>query len=175
MHNSAAPSQVHGEAHQPLLEPVPHSATWPRDGRARLSLKWKLLAAQERARPGFMKLQVVHARDEVVDFVWDAVDSCAARMLGHRASELIGKRLCQVLADEPSHRELFEHYRRVYQSGSAEAAQQLSHDRVYRQGVVRLGNGVAVTLIDVDAVHRAFDLWAHVFPRKTPEAADSSM
>ena len=57
---------------------------------------------------------------------------------------------------------MFEQYRRVVEAGAASATKQLHHvdgarDTI-RHGAVRLGDGVAVTLINVSAVRRVHEL-----------------
>lgn len=132
-----------------------------------MSLKWRFLAAQESARPGFMTLRAVREGGQVVDFVWDFVSAAAARMLHDDCAQCEGRRLRTVFA---GHGEvatlLFEQYRRVVENGAAEATQQLHrvdrrHD-TFRHGAVRLGDGVAVTLINLSAGARATALAAQL-------------
>jgi hypothetical protein len=126
------------------------------------SLKWQLLAAAEIARPGLMRLQAVRLGTRTVDFVWEAVDVRAARALRHSMPELLGARLLEMLAGQRGQRSIFEHYRRVFESGVAEAALQLHVDHgseaMVRHGAVPVGNGVAVTLLNLSAARRARDL-----------------
>ena len=121
--------------------------------------KWRLLAAQELAQPGLMKLQAVRHRGRIVDFVWVFASAAAARMLGRNALDLVGNRLLGVLAGHLGHLVVFDQYRCVVEHGAAEAIRQMhvvngSND-IYRHGAVRLGDGVAVTLTNLSAVRRA--------------------
>lgn len=135
-----------------------HSRSLP-DASAQRSLKWQLLAAEELARPGLMRLQALRRGDVTVDFAWDVVDVRAGRMLQHPVGELVGRRLLEVLAGQHGHRSIFEHYRRVFESGVAEAALQLHIDHgredMVRHAALRLGDGIAVTLQNVSAARRA--------------------
>lgn len=134
------------------------------DASTHRSLKWRLLAADELARPGLMRLQAVRRGARTVDFTWDVVDVRAARALQHAQSELVGRGLLEVLAGRRGHRSIFEHYRRVFESGVAEAALQLhiahGSEDMYRHGAVRVGEGVAVTLLNLSAARRAQTLHA---------------
>lgn len=129
------------------------------DASAERSLKWQLLAAEELARPGLMRLQALRQGGRTVDFTWDVVDVRAARALQHPLCELVGQRLLEVLAGRRGHRSIFEHYRRVFESGVAEAALQLHIDHgredMVRHAAMRLGEGVAVTLLNLSAARRA--------------------
>ncbi len=122
-------------------------------------LERRLLAARDLARPGFMTLRPVRVGKRIVDFVWVFASAMAGRMLGHDAVDLHGKRLLVVLADQDGCESVFIQYRSVVELGAAAATQQVqrvlgSHD-TYRHGAVRLGDGVAVTLINVSAARRA--------------------
>jgi hypothetical protein len=126
------------------------------------SAKWRLLAAQEKAIPGFMTLHALRDGEHIVDFVWDFASAPAARLLGYKALDLGGKRLLEVFAGELAHPAVFEHYRRVAESGTSEAIQEVhvvdgSAD-TFRHCAVRLGNGVAVTLTNLSAVGRVHAL-----------------
>jgi hypothetical protein len=123
------------------------------------SLGMRLRAAQELARPGFMALRAVRRGDCIVDFAWNFVSTAAGRILGHNAVDLYGKRLRLVLAGQDSNEALFEQYRSVVERGTASATKLVHRTHggrdIYRHGAVRVGDGVAVTLINVSAAHRA--------------------
>jgi len=126
------------------------------------TLEWRLLMAKQLMRPGFMTLQAVRHGDLIVDFMWIFASAGAGRMLGHDAIDLNGKRLLEVLAHHRGRETLFEQYRCVVEQGHASATMQVhqtqgTHDTI-RHGAVRLGDGVAVTLINVSAAHRVHSL-----------------
>ena len=145
-----------GDPFLPFLRATPsrQSVDEPQQTLAR-----HLLAARALTRPGFMTLRPVRIGGRIVDFVWDFASAVAGRMLGHDAVDLCGRRLLVVLADQDSCASVFIQYRSVVELGAAAATQQMhralgSHD-TYRHGAVRLGEGVAVTLINVSAARRA--------------------
>lgn len=125
-------------------------------------LQYRLLEAQSLARPGFMTLLAVRDGTRIVDFCWTFVSAAAGRMLGRNAIDLYGKRLLDVLGEHPGREAMFEQYRRVVDVGAAGATQQVHpahgvRDSI-RHGAVRVGDGVAVTLINVSATRRAHAL-----------------
>ena len=112
--------------------------------------------------PGFMTLQAIRDGGHVVDFVWDFASASAARLLGHKALDLVGKRLLDVFAGDLAHPAVFDQYRRVAESSAGEAIQQVhvvdGVEDTYRHCAVRLADGVAVTLTNLSAVRRAHAL-----------------
>jgi hypothetical protein len=122
----------------------------------------ELRTALELVRPGFMTLSAMRDGERIVDFVWNFASTAAGRILGRNALDLYGKRLRVELAEEDGCEALFEQYRRVVEQGAASATQvHQIHGRrrdTYRHGAVRVGDGVAVTLINVSAAHRAHAL-----------------
>jgi PAS domain-containing protein len=119
----------------------------------------RLLAARELlARPGFMTLRAVRDGAHVVDFVWDFASSAAARLLGHDATELVGKHLLDAIGGPHGAAAVFDRYRCVVESGAAETITQVhlvhGNEDNYRHSAVRLGDGVAVTLTNLSAVQR---------------------
>lgn len=123
--------------------------------------KSELSTALELVRPGFMALSAMRHGERIVDFVWSFASTAAGRILGRNALDLYGKRLRVELAEEDGCEALFEQYRRVVEHGAASATQvHQIHGRhdTYRHGAVRVGDGVAVTLINVSAAHRAHAL-----------------
>ena len=146
--------------------PFTHFADAPRsrlgaDGPLQ-RLQCRLLEAQSLARPGFMTLRAVRDGTRIVDFCWTFVSAAAGRMLGRNAIDLYGKRLLDVLGEHPGREAMFEQYRRVVDVGAAGATQQVHpahgvRDNI-RHGAVRVGDGVAVTLINVGAARRAHAL-----------------
>lgn len=150
--------QTHAQA-RGQGDPDAHEGARAADDGGAMSLKWRLLAAQESARPGFMTLRAVREGGQVVDFVWDFVSAAAARMLHDDCAHLEGRRLRNAFAGRGEAFTLFEQYRRVVDLGTAEASQQLhlveGRQDSFRHGVVRLGDGVAVTLINLSAAARA--------------------
>jgi hypothetical protein len=122
------------------------------------TLEWRLLTAQHLLRPAFMTLQAVRRGTLIVDFMWTFASTGAAHMLEHPALDLCGKRLLDVLGRDPGCETVFEQYRCVVEQGAANAThvhQAHGARDAIRHGAVRLGDGVAVTLINVGAAHRA--------------------
>jgi hypothetical protein len=142
------------------------------------SLKWQLLAAEELARPGLMRLRAVRQGTQTLDFIWDQVDARAARVLRHSVAELVGASLLEMLAGQRGQRPIFEHYRRVFDSGVAEAALQLHIDHgseaIHRHDAVPRAEGVAVTLLNLSAARRARALRAGAAP-PAPQAASATV
>jgi len=125
------------------------------------TLESELRAALELGKPGFMTLSAMRHGERIADFVWTFASTVAGRILGRNALDLYGKRLRVELAGEEGCEALFEQYRRVVEQGAASATQvHQVHGRhdTYRHGAVRVGDGVAVTLINVSAAHRAHAL-----------------
>ena len=138
------------------------SCAWETDDQPLDTLEWRLLDAQQFLRPGFMTLATVRRGGVIVDFCWSFASTWAGRMLGHTARGLPGKRLRSVLAGNPGRETVFEQYRRAVELGAARATLQVHWARgaqdTIRHGAVRLGDGVAVTLLNVSAAHRAQEL-----------------
>jgi PAS fold len=125
------------------------------------TLESELRAALELGQPGFMTLSAMRHGGRIADFVWTFASTVAGRILGRNALDLYGKRLRVELAGEDGREALFDQYRRVVEQGAASATQvHQIHGRhdTYRHGAVRVGDGVAVTLINVSAAHRAHAL-----------------
>ena len=121
-------------------------------------LEHRLVAARERATPGFMTLHAVRSGGNVVDFDWDFASLAAARLLCCDLPDLRGRHLIDVLAGRAGRVAVFNQYRRVVEFGAARALRQAvvvngSVD-VVRHGTVRLGDGVAVMLTNLSAVRR---------------------
>jgi len=137
--------------------------TSPRVGEdSAQTLERQLRATRELVRPGFMALRAMRDGDRIVDFAWTFASAAAGRILGCSALDLYGKRLRVVLAGQDACEALFIQYRRVIEQGAASATKHVhpnhgSHD-TYRHGAVRLGDGVAVTLINLSAAHRVHAL-----------------
>jgi hypothetical protein len=123
------------------------------------TLESQLHAAREVMRPGFMTLRAMRHGERIVDFVWSFVSAAASRILDRSALDLYGNRLRIVLAGEDGCEAVFEQYRRVVQHSAASAIEVLQahgcYLNTYRHAAVRLGDGVAVTLTNVAAAHRA--------------------
>ena len=108
-----------------------------------------------------MTLSAMRHGERIADFVWTFASTVAGRILGRNALDLYGKRLRVELAGEDGREALFDQYRRVVEQGAASATQvHQIHGRhdTYRHGAVRVGDGVAVTLINVSAARRAHEL-----------------
>jgi hypothetical protein len=121
-----------------------------------------------------MSLNAIRRGGRVVDFVWSFASAAAGRMLGLSAIDLYGKRLSAVFADDGSEA-VFRHYRSVVEQGRASATQQVHHGHgshdTYRHGAVRVGDGVAVTLINVSAARRARALQMALLAQQAMTAA----
>lgn len=151
---SATPGPTMADAR---TESLPHSP------------KWRLLAAEELARPGQMRLQPVRRGAWVVDLRWVDIDVRAARALQHLPEGLVGKRLLDVLAGRRGHRSIFDHYRRVLETGVPEVALQLHVDLgsedIWRHAARRQDDEVVVTLLNLGAARRALALHAELATR----------
>jgi PAS fold len=121
--------------------------------------KWCLLAAEALAMPGLMTLRAVREGRQVEDFVWDFASAAAARLLSRRASRLLGHCLCDVLGDPLGPKSVLDQYRRVVEDAAAEVDDHFhvinGVEDMFRHRAMRLGDGVAVTLINLSAVGRA--------------------
>jgi len=133
-------------------------------------LEGRLRAARALAQPGFMTLHAVREGVHIVDFEWDSASVEATRLLRGCARGLVGERLVDVLAGLPGRGAVFEQYRRVVEFGAAQAVMQ-PVDRnhciidVLRHAAVRLGDGVAVRLINLRAVRREVALQREIYRR----------
>jgi hypothetical protein len=140
------------------------------------TLESELRAALELAQPGFMTLSAMRDDERIADFFWTFVSTTAGRILGRNALDLYGKRLRVELAEDGCEA-LFEQYRRVVEQGAASATQVRQirgrHD-TYRHGAVRVGDGVAVTLINVSAAHRAHALGLALHAQRAAKIDDPS-
>lgn len=133
------------------------------------SLQRRLLSAQDRARPGFMRLRAVRKGADVLDFEWDYASAEAARMLCGDAIDLRGQRLVEFMHGLAGRGAVFNQYRRVVEFGAAKPVRQMCQVQhsldVFRHAAVRLGDGVAVTLSNLNAVRREQALRAEIAAR----------
>lgn len=131
----------------------------PRDRSARQA------SACGRATPGVLRLQALREQGQVVDFSWQYADAAAARQLccpplgdgGEHPLEDLARRLIDQV--------VFERYRQVVDGGEAQVfvwplrvldlplARIEPPDQVLHR-VVRQGDGVTVTLINLSANRR---------------------
>ncbi len=129
----------------------------------------RLHDAEALAWPCFMSLHAVRDGAHIVDFEWDDASVGATQMLCGRAGGLIGQRLVEVLAGRPGRGELFNHYWRVVEYGAACDVQQRIETNdsveVLRHAVLRLHDGVAVTLTNLTALRRALALRREIHAR----------
>ena len=124
-----------------------------------------------------MTLSAMRHGERIADFVWTFASTVAGRILGRNALDLYGKRLRVELAGEDGREALFDQYRRVVEQGAASAIQvHQIHGRhdTYRHGAVRVGDGVAVTLINVSAAHRAHALGLAPHPQRAARIDEPS-
>jgi hypothetical protein len=133
------------------------------------SLEARLRAAQVLAQPGFMALHAVRDGAHIVDFEWDNASLAATRLLLGGDRGLIGARLVELLAGRPGRGAIFDHYRRVVEFGAARAIQQPVERNqcveVLRHAAVRLRDGVAVRLTNLNAVRREIALRREIHAR----------
>lgn len=124
--------------------------------------RWRLLASESAAAPGFMTLRAVREGSAVVDFVWDFASASAARLLRRPAAQIVGTRLLDESQALESRGAVFEQYLGVVQSSCSEAGNHVhvvnGMEEIHRHAAVRLGDGVAVTLTNLSAVLRAHAL-----------------
>ena len=112
-----------------------------------------------RATAGTMRLRAVRDRGRVVDFTWEAVDPAAAKLLRCQPPDLLAKGLSETVSGGPlGHPALIDRYRRVLEHGNAQSFAQVhqidGHQDVVLHRVVRMADGVAVTLTNLSADRR---------------------
>jgi PAS domain S-box-containing protein len=110
--------------------------------------------SQELSLDAFTTLRSV--RDEsgaIVDFEWTYANPKAGEILRHRAEDLVGQRLLQVLPGNKINSELFERYVRVVSTGEPHDIE-LFYDAEgirgwFRNMSVKLNDGVAIFFSDI--------------------------
>lgn len=112
-----------------------------------------------RATPGTMRLRAVRERGRVVDFSWESVSPAAAKLLRCQPPDLLARGLSETVSGGPlGHPALIDRYRRVLEYGNAQSFAQVhvvdGHQDVVVHRVVRMGDGVAVTLTNLSADRR---------------------
>ena len=112
-----------------------------------------------RLAPGSMRLRAVREGGRIVDFRWEFVSAAAAALLHCTADELLGLGLSETVSGGPlGHPALIDRYRRVLEHGNAQSFAQVhvidGHQDVVVHRVVRMGDGVAVTLTNLSADRR---------------------
>jgi PAS fold len=121
--------------------------------------RWRLMASEAAAAPGFMTLCAVRMGGVVVDFAWDFASASAARLLRRTVDELVGRRLLDELHDLQCQALVFEQYRAVLERTTSEAVEHVhlvnGVEDLHRHDAVRLGDGVAVVLSNLGASARA--------------------
>jgi PAS domain S-box-containing protein len=134
--------------------------------RTRRELNEKLRVSDERFRAvqdaspdGFFVLEAL--RDEtarIIDFRWLYMNEAGARINGQPREAFIGRRLLDV---HPGNREsgLFERYCQVTETGHPWIGEvQYVHDDIeasLRLAIARVGDGVAISAVDISERHRA--------------------
>jgi len=110
--------------------------------------------AQELSLDAFTILTAV--RDEkgcIVDFRWEYVNPKAAQILRHKASELVGKRLLDILPGNKTEADLFERYIRVVETGEPHDYELRYESEAicgwFRNMTVRLDDGIATCFTDI--------------------------
>jgi hypothetical protein len=121
--------------------------------------RWRLLAGEAAAAPGFMTLRAVREHGVVVDFVWDFASASATRLLRTRAGDLVGRRLLDDWLGLQGRDRVFAQYRGVVERHAPDAVDHVHRlgglDDIHRHAAVRLGDGVAVALTNLSAAGRA--------------------
>lgn len=115
--------------------------------------------ARTGATAGTMRLRAVRDRGRIVDFTWEAVNLAAAKLLSCVPPDLLAKGLSETVSGGPlGHPALIDRYRRVLEYGNAQSFAQVhlvdGHQDVVVHRVVRMGDGVAVTLTNLSADRR---------------------
>ena len=116
-------------------------------------------AVQETSPDGFTVLEAV--RDEagaVVDFAWTYANHNAAQLTGHAREALLGKRILQVQPGSLS-TGLFDRYVEVLGTGTPWVGEMLygqdERQSFVRLAIARVGDGVAISSVDLSARWRA--------------------
>jgi signal transduction histidine kinase len=116
-------------------------------------------AVQEASPDGFTVLEALRdAAGRIVDFTWTYVNAAAARMIRRPRGWLLGRRLLDVLpGNRPSG--LFQHYVRAVETGEPwvnELAYEYDGLEMFaRLAVARVGDGVAISTVDLSERRRA--------------------
>lgn len=122
------------------------------------SLEQRLREMQGLIAPGFMALRAIRRGRDIVDFEWEYADPAAVRLMNGGRTGLVGRRLVEVLIDQPGRIEVFNQYRRVVEFGAAKAVRQWikleASPAILRHAAVHLHDGVAVILTNLSAVRR---------------------
>ena len=122
--------------------------------RALQATEERFRVAQELSLFGFTIMRCVHdEHGRIVDFQWEYANPAATRILQRSASELVGKRLLEVLPGNRENSELFDMYVGVVESGRSNDVE-VYYDAEGIRGwfhnmTVKLGDGVAVSFTDV--------------------------
>lgn len=114
--------------------------------------RWR--GAQHLSLDGFAILRSVRNEGgEIVDFIWEDLNISAAILLGRRQSDVIGRRLLETLPGVELQSEAFGNLVAVAETGASYS--QEVHSEAdgargwFRLGIVRLGDGVAVSCSDI--------------------------
>lgn len=116
-------------------------------------------AVQEASPDGFVVLEAVRdPAGRIADFTWTYVNAAAARMIRRPRDWLLGRRLLDVLpGNRPSG--LFHHYVQAVETGEpwvSELAYEYDGLQMFaRLAVARVGDGVAVSTVDLSERRRA--------------------
>jgi PAS domain S-box-containing protein len=110
--------------------------------------------AQDISLDGFTILRSIRdAQGQIVDFEWTYANPAAGRILKQPPETLIGQRLLEVLPGNRENRALFDRYVRVVETGQGDEVelpyQSEGIDGWFRNMVVKLGDGVAVSFSDI--------------------------
>ncbi len=117
-------------------------------------------AAQEMSVDGFAIFRAVRAGDgRIVDFAWDYANAPALRICGTSAEAVRGSTLAAIMPHCMVPAGLFHRHRKVVETGLADVYETYLDCGPaagwYRNMVVKLGDGVAVSFADVTDIKRA--------------------
>ncbi len=108
---------------------------------------------QELTPDNFVVLNCIRDADnKIIDFTWDYVNPVAEKMIGHKAEDLIGKRVLEIFPTTKTSG-LFDIYVGVVETGNPyETETQYVGEGIdgwFRNVIIKLGDGVAVTSVDI--------------------------
>ena len=134
------------------FEPVAGAARAPMPLQAR-----RPAALVARTGPSVMCLLAVPCADGTLDFKWDYIGVAAAALLSCPPRQVLGRCMSEGSAGAFDHPALIRRYRLVVERGAPQDFEQvhrvLGRQHLLMHRVAPTGEGVAVTLIDLSALH----------------------
>ena len=132
----------------------------PVDGAVRAPLPtqpYRPAAMAVRTGPSVIDMLAVHRADGTIDFKWDYIGVAAAALLSCPPRQVLGRCMSEGSAGAFDHPALLRRYRLVIERGAPQDFEQvhrvLGRQHLFMHRVVPTGEGVAVTLIDLSALH----------------------